>query len=398
MVMSMRFFGGKKRETKKQHAKEVIEKGGGKPNAKVARAPASGDAGVSVKVQQPAPGLYRPPSSQRQPPSRQQQQQPPTRQRHQNPVVGANTTLKTQSPAPIKSQTTRPVPQNGPAIEKYYQQKAAQDSIHSASSEDRKAAGNDVTMSTPNINRADNTAVQTKPRSILHTHQQQTRQTAFAMDSPDVHPHNRVRFQSSNDSVASSSCASEVHLMAGPGSVASSSAMSSSRGDAENVFDRVLHSVMTEEEDRLKAMGMSKAASIYGSPGLCPAMYYKSTESSGLYYKGGLRGESSSEDEVSPRNQPVKPIGTTKAAAVGHLIDMRTDGSCKSGNIECEYHDYLDDEAIDANKYRSLLSQRSGTCVSGDSDRALNGSMTLNTPFGRDPRQYQQKPQTQNRK
>jgi hypothetical protein len=201
------------------------------------------------------------------------------------------------------------------------------------------------------------------------------------MDTPEaIPPQNRVRFLSSNSSVASSSCASEVHLMAGPGSVASSSAMSSSKGEGENVFDRVLHSVMAEEEDRLKAMGMSKAGS---STLLSPAMYYKSSESPGMYYRGGNRGVTSSgSDELSPQTK-----SSVKIAAAGHLIDMdtgmRINTSLTSGNIECEYHDLHDDDAIDTNKYMTLLDVSGGnhsklneSMASGDSDRAVNGSMT----------------------
>jgi len=73
-------------------------------------------------------------------------------------------------------------------------------------------------------------------------------------------PNPRVRFMSSGESVASASEASGVHLMAGgANSVASSSAMSSSEGNRENVFDRVLNMVMAEEHERLNAMGMSRA-------------------------------------------------------------------------------------------------------------------------------------------
>jgi hypothetical protein len=73
---------------------------------------------------------------------------------------------------------------------------------------------------------------------------------------PSSYNPNRVRFMSSEQSVASTE-ASGVHLMAGgANSVASSSAMSSSH-DRENVFDRVLNMVMAEEHERLNAMGMS---------------------------------------------------------------------------------------------------------------------------------------------
>lgn len=113
------------------------------------------------------------------------------------------------------------------------------------------------------------------PPSILHKKQQQEQQHQQqqqqyysgqpAASAPTSNPiqlmknggtnNPRVRFMSSGESVASSIDASQVHLMAGgPGSVASSSAMSSVPG--ENVFDRVLHAVMAEENQRLNAMGM----------------------------------------------------------------------------------------------------------------------------------------------
>lgn len=97
--------------------------------------------------------------------------------------------------------------------------------------------------------------------SILHKKQQQKQQhqqqqQQYYSGQPAASTNNpRVRFMSSGESVASSIDASQVHLMAGgPGSVASSSAMSSVPG--ENVFDRVLHAVMAEENQRLNAMGM----------------------------------------------------------------------------------------------------------------------------------------------
>lgn len=191
-------------------------------------------------------------------------------------------------------------------------------------------------------------------------------------DSPPQAAHqNHVRFlPSSNSSVASSTCASEVHLLAGPGSVASSSAMSSSRG--EDVFEKVLHSVMAEEEDRLKAMGMSNAGGLSGPSRQNPSMYYKSPDQ---YYGGGIGGAISSESDerLSPRG--VKPmtkpltIGTAKKAAAGTLIDVDTGLGYNAGNVECEYHDL----AIDRRKYKDLLRQSSDA-----SDRALDGMSSLN--------------------
>ncbi|KAL9180111.1 hypothetical protein ACHAXT_008081 [Thalassiosira profunda] len=67
----------------------------------------------------------------------------------------------------------------------------------------------------------------------------------------------RVRFMSAEESVASTQT-SQVHLMAGANSVASSSAMSSS-GGPNNAYDRVLSMVTSEEHVRLNAMGMAVA-------------------------------------------------------------------------------------------------------------------------------------------
>ena len=98
-----------------------------------------------------------------------------------------------------------------------------------------------------------------QPPSILHKnkHPPPPPTPTFSLNIPQPAASNpRVRFMS-NGSVASSSEASQVHLMAGAaGSVASSSAMSSVPG--ENVFDRVLHAVMAEETQRLNAMGMAR--------------------------------------------------------------------------------------------------------------------------------------------
>jgi hypothetical protein len=98
-----------------------------------------------------------------------------------------------------------------------------------------------------------------QPPSILHKNKQPPPpQPTFSLNIPPPPASNpRVRFLSAGESVASSAEASQVHLMAGAaGSVASSSAMSSVPG--ENVFDRVLHAVMAEENQRLNAMGMAR--------------------------------------------------------------------------------------------------------------------------------------------
>ena len=116
------------------------------------------------------------------------------------------------------------------------------------------------------------------PPSILHKNTQVRCETAIAppssppTSSPMIHfnptppklmaSNARVRFLPSSCESVDSSAASGVHLMAGyPNSVASSSAMSSSEieGNHQNVFDRVLHHVMKEENVRLNAMGMQSS-------------------------------------------------------------------------------------------------------------------------------------------
>eukprot|EP00804_Cyclotella_cryptica_P009572 CCRYP_006263-RA/>CCRYP_006263-RA protein AED:0.06 eAED:0.06 QI:392/1/1/1/0/0/3/89/412 len=318
----------------------------------------------------------------------------------------------TQAPTTSNAQPW-PVSNNSLAVEKYrqtHERCMGHSSNLGGTHVERNHVNNNGTLPHPSNSIAGNIPTKTTPQSILHT-RKHPQQTAYAMEDspPEVAPHNRVRFLSSNSSVASSTCASEVHLLAGPGSVASSSAMSSSRGDAENVFDKVLHMVMAEEEDRLKAMGMSKAGSFAASQS--PAMYYKSKNSPAMYYSGGIGGSTSYESEGrSPRG--MVPDGKSKMAAAGTLIDVDTGVKLDSiGNIECEYHD-LNDGAIDERKFRDLLGQSSlGThlhdsVASGVSDRALNGSATSfdgHLPSDRrsrsnDSRQHQQHPPLQYRK
>eukprot|EP00584_Thalassiosira_punctigera_P016617 CAMPEP_0172554618 /NCGR_PEP_ID=MMETSP1067-20121228/55495_1 /TAXON_ID=265564 ORGANISM="Thalassiosira punctigera, Strain Tpunct2005C2" /NCGR_SAMPLE_ID=MMETSP1067 /ASSEMBLY_ACC=CAM_ASM_000444 /LENGTH=215 /DNA_ID=CAMNT_0013343023 /DNA_START=153 /DNA_END=797 /DNA_ORIENTATION=+ len=109
------------------------------------------------------------------------------------------------------------------------------------------------------------------PTSILHQEADFGASTAiapapaatpptFSMASEMLAPPPRVRFMSSGESVASSSEASAVHLMAGPNSVASSSAMSSSGPSG------VLNKVVEEERMRLDAMGM-RLEGASGHPG-----------------------------------------------------------------------------------------------------------------------------------
>lgn len=146
------------------------------------------------------------------------------------------------------------------------------------------AAAGSSTKQQQQYSAATNTAKPKNPVSILHKKKQPTNNKdieaatnapitqsdapppkstglTFALSQPpprndDTHYQNRVRFMS-NGSVASTE-ASQVHLMGlgGAGSVASSSAMSSSE-NRENVFERVFSQVMMEENERLNAMGMS---------------------------------------------------------------------------------------------------------------------------------------------
>ena len=384
LMHTMRFFSGKK--SKKQQydspTDRKAEKGGSNSNTKVAKAPATNDGDGFVSMQT-------------------------SKQQPQRAAVGANlntnaspssqarsTSLATVAEYPKQTQSTvssynrsRPVTKTAPSLDKYYQHKetTAQASNHTTSfAKDPYSDTSATPVGNVGSNKTNFRPEKTTPRSILHAPHDHTQQPVYTMEEPEIiHRPNRVRFLSSNSSAASSSCASEVHLMAGPSSVASSSAMSSSKGDAENVFDRVLHSVMAEEEDRLKAMGMSKAGL---SSGMSPSMCYKSNESPGMYYRGGVRGVTSwSSDELSPRHRPTKPAGMSKITSAGQLIDidtgMRVDESCKSGNFESQHHDLHKDEAIDTQKYRQLLSQSlesnhvNDSVTSIDSDRALNGSM-----------------------
>jgi hypothetical protein len=393
--MTMRLFSRKK--TSKQHDvatnKQLEKSGGATNNARDLKTPTAASKSLPTSA-----ALHPATTSRSQPPVQRQHVHMtgvragkaatliPPKQRNQSTSVAEHPKQSQSPPSQSSNNESLPISNTISATDKYYEQKrTAQDSNNGIPSSER----NKPTATTPPNNiRSTNTPVKPSPRSILHTHHEHTQQHAkFAMDTPEAHhPPNRVRFLSSNSSVASSSCASEVHLMAGPGSVASSSAMSSSKGEGENVFDRVLHSVMAEEEDRLKAMGMSKAGSSTGM--MSPAMYYKSPESPGMYYRGGNRGVSSSgSDEFSPQEKLSAKVQV--AAAAGRLIDIDTgmtiNSTCSSGNVECEYHDLHDDDAIDTKKYMTLLSHGSGgnhhnlneSTTSADSDGAVTGSMTF---------------------
>lgn len=380
----MRFFSGKKtRDAKKQQHQQQQQQ-----VEKVTHVD---------KVETNQHSLHHAAASQRKPALKQPGQQrythspPPTAAstRQQNSLATVPEHRKERAPSDIRS---APIQTKVPVLDRQYQQKKASRDTRPVEIKGVKTAH--ITNS-GNIRTEDNpVAKSSRPRSILHTHRAPTTtQPNYTMDGEtsnnEALPKNnnhRVQFLSCNSSVTSTSSSSEVHLMAGPGSVASSSAMSSSK-DAENVFDRVLHSVMTEEEDRLKAMGMGGAPPSKANT-MSPAMYYKSTQSSGMYFRGGHNrsaSQSSDEQTLSPRANkvPVKPM---IAAAAGQLIDMDTgieiDGS--GGGVECEYH-YLNDDGIDAQKYNTLLSQVSSnvndSTVTIDSDCALDGSMNVMGEF-----------------
>ena len=157
---------------------------------------------------------------------------------------------------------------------------------------------------------------------------------------PSNNPNHRVRFLSSS-SVASTE-ASEVHLMAGAGSVASSN-MSSTRDGAENIFDKVLHSVMAEEEARLSAMGMSSSGC--WRPDSHPT--FASTS------------ESVEEDEtslglLSPKH--LAPIDADTGLEIGtnNKAPINVDTGLEiEFNVDDDYHDINDDQ-IDESKWNLL--------------------------------------------
>lgn len=155
-------------------------------------------------------------------------------------------------------------------------------------------------------------------------------------DTNSPYYHNRVRFMSAG-SVASTE-ASQVHLMGlgGAGSVASSSAMSSSIG-RENVFDRVLNMVMKEENDRLSAMGMSRM-----DPPMSDAVSNSNTNIIG----GG---------SSMAKKKPDPPISISDAP-IDHtdMVHHRSPIDVDTG-LEIEYHDLNDDdEIIDAARWKRL--------------------------------------------
>ncbi|EED96354.1 predicted protein [Thalassiosira pseudonana CCMP1335] len=220
------------------------------------------------------------------------------------------------------------------------------------------------------------TNVKKPPQSILHKHKPQQRQQhppppPYTDNSPPstyydtMNPNNRVRFLSSSSSVASSSAASEVHLMAGPGSVASS-AMSSSRGDAENVFDKVLHMVMDEEEQRLKAMGMNHAGGVGGGP----VSYARRPQYGGI---------SNNATEESEDNSYSAPIDIDTGLEVGYGGNNHVTGG---GSVDNEYH-VLNDDEIDERRYRSLLNESAL-----NSSVSSTGAINEGVDFDRRSRSY----------
>mmetsp|Transcript_19429 Transcript_19429/g.40727 ORF Transcript_19429/g.40727 Transcript_19429/m.40727 type:complete len:550 (-) Transcript_19429:205-1854(-) len=161
--------------------------------------------------------------------------------------------------------------------------------------------------------------------------------TIPASEHPTNH-NNRVRFLSSSSSVASTE-ASEVHLMAGAGSVASS-AMSSSK-DSDNIFDKVFNMVMAEEGARLNAMGMNRSGSWRGDSHPTFVSHSGSSEDSlGLTSPGGLA-----------------PIDMDTGLEIGEKnkapIDVDTGLEIQFNHIDDEYHDMNDDD-IDEAKWNML--------------------------------------------
>lgn len=192
------------------------------------------------------------------------------------------------------------------------------------------------------------------PPSILHKKQQQEQQQqqqqyysgqppAPAPTSNPIQLMNnggannpRVRFMSSGESVASSIDASQVHLMAGgPGSVASSSAMSSVPG--ENVFDRVLHAVMAEENQRLNAMGMVATDPYHHERKLsygddAPINFDNTMARGSLHSSAGAVAGFDLDDNKNNNNKHTGKGGTKSAAAYAADMKPRARGKQVSSN------------------------------------------------------------------
>ena len=100
------------------------------------------------------------------------------------------------------------------------------------------------------------------PKGILH------KQTHYGPASTPTKPHQKLKFDMKDDTPTDAqnrvrfmsagsinSDPSQVHLMACAASIGSSAMSSTAEKSRDNVFDRVLNQVMTEETARLNAMG-----------------------------------------------------------------------------------------------------------------------------------------------
>lgn len=136
-------------------------------------------------------------------------------------------------------------------------------------------------------------------------------------------------------SVASTSEASQVHLMAGfAGSIASSSAMSSADNNRDNVFDRVLHMVMAEEHERLNAMGMSRA----DPKSVVAKLSSVVSASSSAAKKAVVKTTTSSSVNVAANPAPRGLIDVdTGAQIINKKLELDT-------SMDVEYHDINDDD------------------------------------------------------
>ena len=192
------------------------------------------------------------------------------------------------------------------------------------------------------------------------------------------HNPQRVRFMSSEQSVASADASGQVHLMAGAGSVASSSAMSSSGDGRENVFDRVLNMVMAEEHERLNAMGMggadpkSDAAAVRlsrkAAQKKAKERFSKADAKARAAVAAAVGDSASGSDDdlglIPPNRMALAPIDIDTGLEIGGSYDAPID--MDSGlevhhtspidmdtGLEVEYHDLNDDE-VDDERWKRL--------------------------------------------
>jgi len=214
----------------------------------------------------------------------------------------------------------------------------------------------------------------------------------------------RVRFLSSGSSVASTE-ASQIHLMAAPGSVASSSAMSSSDDDNRvNVFDRVLNMVMAEEKDRLNAMGMGSADHLNSSDTSRLSKKESELKAKERFSKVDAKAKAvvdavdvgNSTNKINrdlglraPDRMDLAPIDMDTGLEIGGSydapIDMDTGLEVHHSSpldmdtgLEVEYHDLNDDE-VDKKRWKRLNEK----AVIGDVNNGMKG---LN--MDRRPRSY----------